>query len=121
MINSKNLNKLIVNPTLSPGLQDSSNGMGESPDSLNILSRASSRAGKQVHTRGRSQAHCIARHFSRSVSASSASRNPSLEALSSSSLGESEEESVGSNPKTLTASRIIISKLSSCQAQFTPE
>ena len=39
----KNSNK---NPTLSPGLQDSSQHVGESPDSLNLLSRTSSRAGK---------------------------------------------------------------------------
>ena len=46
MVNSKNANKLIKNSTLPPGLQDSSKGIGESPDSLNLLSRASSRAGK---------------------------------------------------------------------------
>jgi len=46
MVNSKNPNKLIKNPTLPPGLQDSSKGIGESLDSLNLLSRASFRAGK---------------------------------------------------------------------------
>ena len=46
MVNSKNPNKLIKNPTLPSGLQDSSKDIGESPDSLNLLSRASSRAGK---------------------------------------------------------------------------
>ena len=51
-------------------------------------------------------------HSSRSVSASSASRNSSPEALSSSSSGESEEESVGSDPKMPTAPRMTISKLS---------
>ena len=39
----KNSNK---NPTLPPGLQDSSKHVSESPDSLNLLSRTSSRAGK---------------------------------------------------------------------------
>ena len=34
------------NPTLPPGLQDSSQHVGESLDSLNLLSRTSSRAGK---------------------------------------------------------------------------
>ena len=112
MVNSKNPNKLIKSPILPPDIQDSSQCVGESPDSLNLLSRTSSRAGKQVHLRRRLQTHCIARCSSRSVSASSASRNTSPEALSSSSSGESEEESVGSDPKTPTASRVIISKLS---------
>ena len=112
MVNSKNPNKLIKSPTLPPGIQDSSNGMGESPDSLNLLSRASSRFGKQVHSRGRPQTRHITRHSFRSVSASSASRNPSPEALSPSSSGESEEESVGSDPKMPTAPRVITGKLS---------
>ena len=113
MVNSKNPNKSIKSPILSPGIQDSSQHVGESPDSLNLLSRTSSRAGKRVHSRGRPQTYCIAKCSSRSVSASSASRNPSLEALSSSSSGESEEESVGSDPKMPTAPRIITGKLSS--------
>ena len=112
MVNSKNPNKLIKNPTLPPGIQDSSKGIGESPDSLNLLSRTSSRAGKRVHSRGRPQTRRIARRSSKSVSASSASRNPSPEALSSSSSGESEEESVGSDPKTPTAPRVTTGKLS---------
>ena len=112
MVNSKNPNKLIKNPTLPSGPQDSLKDIGESPDSLNMLSRASSRAGKQVYLRRRSQTHHTARHFSRSVSTSSASRNPSPEVLSLSSSGESEEESVSSNPKTPTAPRVITSKLS---------
>ena len=103
MVNSKNPNKLIKNPTLPPGIQDSSQCVGESPDSLNLLSRTSSRAGKRVHSRERPQTRRIARRSSRGVSASSASRNPSPEALSSSSSGESEEESVGSDPKTSIA------------------
>ena len=112
MVNSKNPNKLIKNPTLPPGIQDSSQCVGEFPDSLNLLSRTSSRAGKRVHSRGRPQTHRIARRSSRSVSASSASRNPSPEALSSSSSGESEEESVGSDSKTPTVPRVITGKLS---------
>ena len=39
----KNSNK---NPTLPPGLQDSSQHVGESLDSLNLFSRTSSKAGK---------------------------------------------------------------------------
>ena len=112
MVNSKNPNKLIKNPTLLSGIQDSSQYVGESPDSLNLLSRTSSRAGKQVHSRERPQTRRIARRSSRSVSASFASRNPSPEALSSSSSEESEEESVGSDPKMPTAPRVITGKLS---------
>ena len=41
-----------------------------------------------------------------------ASKNPSPEALSLSSSGESEEESVGSDPKTPTAPRVTTGKLS---------
>jgi len=104
----KNSNK---NPTLPPGLQDSSQYVGESLDSLNPISRASSRAGKQVYFRRRPQTRHIARRSSRSVSASSASKNPSPEALSLSSSGESEEESVGSDPKTPTAPRATTGKL----------
>ncbi|KAL9708875.1 hypothetical protein Ac2012v2_008029, partial [Leucoagaricus gongylophorus] len=48
-----------------------------------------------------------------SVSASSASRNPSPEALSLSSSRESEKESVGSDSKTPTSPRVITGKLSS--------
>ena len=111
MVNLKNPNKLIKNPTLPSGIQDSSQCVDESPDSLNLLSRTSSRAGKRVHSRRRPQTRHIARRSSRSVSASSASRNPSPEALSSSSSGESEEESVGSDPKMPTAPRVITGKL----------
>ena len=105
----KNSNK---NPTLPSGLQDISQHVGESPDSLNLISRTSSRAGKRVHSKERPQTRHIARHSSRGVSASSASGNPSPEALSSSSSGESEEESVGSDPKTPTALRVTTGKLS---------
>jgi len=69
--------------------------------------------GKQVYSRGQPQTRCIARHSFRSVSASSASRNPSPKALSSSSSGESEEESVGFDPKTPTTLRVTTGKFSS--------
>ena len=105
----KNSNK---NSILPPGLQDSSKHVGESPDSLNLISRTSSRASKRVHSRGRSQTHRIARCSSRSVSASSTSRNTSPEALSSSSSGESEEESMGSDSMMSTAPRVTTGKLS---------
>ena len=106
----KNSNK---NPTLSPGLQDSSQYVGESLDILNPISRTSSRAGKQVYFRGRPQTCYIAKCSFRSISASSASRNSFPEALSSFSSGKSEEESVSSDPKTHTALRVVTGKLSS--------
>ena len=111
MVNSKILNKSSKNSTLPPSLQNSSKCVGESPDSLNLLSRTSSRAGKRVHSRRRPQTHHIARRSPRSVFASFASRNPSLEALPSSSSGESEEESMSSDSRTPTAPRVITGKL----------
>ena len=113
MVNPKILKNSNKNSTLPPGLQDNSQYVGESLNSLNLISRTSSRAGKRVHSRGRPQTHCIARCSSRSVSASSASRNSSPKALSSSSSGESKEKSMGFNPKMPTAPRVTIDKLSS--------
>ena len=112
MVNSKIPKVSIKNPTLPPGLQDSSQHVVESPDSLNLLFRTSSRASKQVHSRGRPQTHCIVRCSSKSVSASSASRNSSPKALSSSSSGKSEEKSVGSDLRIPTISRVTTNKLS---------
>ena len=89
MVNS---NKPTKNPVLRPGLR--SQYVGESGDSPNLLSRASSRASKQVHSRGRLQTCHIARP---SLSAFSASRNATPEALALSSLGESEKEDMGSD------------------------
>jgi len=92
MVNLKNPNKSMKNPVLPPGLQDSSQYVGESPDSPNLLFRASSRASKQVYSRRRPLTHCIARCSSMSVSASSVSSNVFSKALALSSLGESKEE-----------------------------
>ena len=91
MVNLKNPNKSMKNPVLPPGLQDSSQCVGESGDSHNLLFRASSRASKQVYSR-RPPTHCIARCSSRSVSASSVSSNVFSKALALSSLGESKKE-----------------------------
>ena len=60
--------------------------VGESPDSLNLISRTSSRASKRIHPRGRSRARRTVRHSS--------------------------EEEVSPGPRTPTASRIITGKLS---------
>ena len=68
--------------------------VGESPDSLNLISHASSRTGKRVHPRGHSCAHRTVRHSSRSVSATEVSRNASPELSSSSEEEESKEEEV---------------------------
>ena len=59
-----------------------STSVGESPDSLNLISRVSSRAGKCVHPRGRSRARCT-------VSAAEDFRKASPE------LSSSSEESRG--------------------------
>ena len=53
IVNSKNLNKSNQNSTLSPSIQNSSQHIGESLNSLNLLSRTSSKAGKRVHSRER--------------------------------------------------------------------
>ena len=95
-----------------PGPQATPTSVGESPDSLNLISHASSRAGKRVHPRGRSCARRTVRRSSRSVSAAEVSRNASPELSSSSEEEKSEEEEVSSGPRTPTASRIITGKLS---------
>ena len=89
-----------------------STSVGESPDSLNLISRASSRAGKRVHPRGHSRARRTVRRSSRSVSAAEDSRKASPKPSSSSEEEESKEEEISPGPRTPTASRIIIGKLS---------
>ena len=81
-----------------PGPQATSTSVGESPDSLNLISCASSRAGKRVHPRGRSRARRTVRRSSRSVSAAEDSRKASPEPSSSSEEEESEEEEVSPGP-----------------------
>ena len=108
IVNLKNPKNSIKNPILPSSIQNSSQYIS---GFSNLLSRASSRVRKRVHSKERLQTYCIARHFSRSVFASSASRNPSSEVLSSSSLHESEEESIGSDSKIPTTPRVIIGKL----------
>ena len=94
------------------GPQATPTSVGESPDSLNLISRASFRAGKRVHPRGRSHARRTVRRSSRSVSAADVSRNASPELSSFSEEEESEEEEVSPGPRIPTASRIITGKLS---------
>ena len=95
-----------------PNTQATSTSVGESPDSLNLISHASSRASKRVHPRGRSCACCTVRRSFRSVSATEDSKKASPEPSSSSEEEESEEEEVSPGPRIPTASRIITGKLS---------
>jgi len=53
IVNSKIPNNSNKNPTLPSRGQNYSQHICESPDSLNLLSRASSKADKRVHFRGR--------------------------------------------------------------------
>jgi len=92
--------------TRPPGPQATPTSVGESSDSLNLISRASSRAGKHVHPRGRSRARHTVRRSFRSVSAAEDSRKASPEPSSSSEEEESEEEEVSSGPRTPTASSL---------------
>ena len=111
-------NKLSATNARPPGPQATSTSVGESLDSLNLISCASSRAGKYVHPKGRSRTHRTIRRFFRSVSAAEDSRKASSEPSSSSEEEESEEEEVNPGPRTPTASRIITSKLSHRIAPF---
>ena len=105
-------NKSYATNARPPGPQATPTSIGESSDSLNLISRASSRAGKHVHPRGRSRAHCTVRRSFRSILAAEDSRKASPEPSSSSEKEESEEEEVSLGPRTSTASRIITGKLS---------
>jgi len=84
MVKSNNQNKSYTTNACPPGPQATSTSVGESPDLLNLISRASSRAGKHVHPKGRSCARHTVRCSSRSVSAAEDSRKASPEPSSSS-------------------------------------
>jgi len=96
MVNSINPSKSLKNPVFPSDFQDSSQYVGKSPDSSDLLSRTISKTSKWVYSRERSQTHCITRHFSRSVSASSAFRNISSEAVALFSSEKSKEKDIGS-------------------------
>ena len=112
MVKSNIQNKSYATNACPPGPQAISTSVGESPDSLNLISCASSRAGKRVHPRERSRARRTVRRSSRSVSAAEDSRKASSEPSSSFEEEESEEEEVSPGPRTSTASRIITGKFS---------
>ena len=112
MVKSNIQNKLSATNTHPPGPQATSTSVGESSDSLNLISHASSRAGKYIYPRECFRAHRTVRRSSRSVSAAEVSRNASPELSSSSKEEESKEEEVSPSPRTPTTSRIIIGKLS---------
>ena len=111
MVKSNIQNKSSATNARPPGPQATPTSVGESPDSLNLISCASSRAGKRVHPRGHSRAHRTVRRSSRSVLAAEVSRNVSPELSSSSEEEKSEEEEISPGPRTPTTSRIIIGKL----------
>ena len=106
MVKSNIQNKSYATNARPPGPQATPTSIGESSDSLNLISRASSRAGKHVHPRGRSRAHCTVRRSFRSILAAEDSRKASPEPSFSS------EEEVSPGPRTPTTSRIITGKLS---------
>ena len=112
MVKSNIQNKSSATNAHPPGPQATPTSVGKSPDSLNLISCASSRAGKHVHPRGRSHARRTVRHSFRSVLAAEVSRNVSPKLSSSSEEKESEEEEVSPGPRTPTVSRIITGKLS---------
>jgi len=112
IVKSNIQNKSYATNARPPGPQATSTSVGESPDSLNLISHASSRAGKHVHPREHSRTHRTVRRSSRSVLAAEDSRKVFPELSSSSEKEESEEEEVSPGPRTPTAFRIITGKLS---------
>jgi len=112
IVKSNIQNKLSATNAHLLGPQATSTSVGESLDSLNLISWASSRAGKCVHPKGHSHAYRTIRRSSRSVSAAEDSKKVSSEPSSSSEEEESEEEEVSPGPRTPTASRIITDKFS---------
>ena len=93
-------NKFYATNTHSPGTQATPTSVGESPDSLNLISHASSRASKCVYPRGCSCAHRTVRRSFRSVSAAEDSRKASPELSSSSEEEKSKEKEVSPGPRT---------------------
>jgi len=112
MVKSNIQNKSSATNAHPPDPQATFTSVGESPDSLNLISHVSSRTSKYVHPRGCSRAHRIVRCSSRSVLVAKDSRKASPEPSSSSKEEESKEEEVSSSPRTPTTSRIITGKLS---------
>ena len=112
IVKSNIQNKSCATNACPPGPQATPTSISESPDSLNLISCASSRASKRIHPRGRSHVYRTIRRSSRSVSAAEDSRKASSEPSSSSKEEESKEKKVSPGPRTPTASRIITGKLS---------
>ena len=112
MVKSNIQYKLSATNARPPSPQATPTSIGESLDSLNLISRASSRAGKHIYPRECSCAHHTIRRSSRSISAAEIFRNTSPELSSSSEEKESEEEEVSPSLRIPTASRIITGKLS---------
>ena len=108
MVKSNIQNKSFATNACPPGPQATPTSVGESPDSLNLISHTSSRAGKRIHPREHSRTRRTIKRFS----AAEDSRKASPEPSSFSEEEESEEEEVSPSPRTPTASRIITGKLS---------
>ena len=87
-----------------------STSVSESPDSLNLISHASSRVGKCIHPKGCSRAHHTVKCFFRSVLATEDSRKASLESSFFFEEEESDEKEVSPGFRTPTVSRIITGK-----------
>jgi len=118
MVKSNIQNKSSATNAYPPGPQATSTSVGKSLNSLNLISCASSRAGKHVHLRECFCTRCTIKHSSRSVSAAEDSRKASPEPSSASEEEETDEKEVSPGPRTPTASRIIIGKLSHRIAPF---
>ena len=102
MVNLKNPYKSLINPVLSPSLQNSPQCISKFPNISKLFSKASSRDGKQVHSKEKPQTCHITRCFLRSVSAFSTSRNISTKTIALSSSEESEKKNMDLDPKILT-------------------
>ena len=110
MVKSNIPNKSSILSVHSSGPQVTSPSVGESSNSLNLISWTSFRAGKYIHPRGYSDVYCTVKCSSRSISTTEDSRKAFSE-FSSFSEEEKSEEKISSGPRTSTISRIIADKL----------
>ena len=112
MVKPNTQNKLSAANTHPIGPQAISSSTGEFPDLLNVISHTSSRAGKCIYPRGHLYTYCTVKHFFRSISATEDSRKVSPEPFSTSEEEKSNKKEVSSDPRTSTASKVTIGKLS---------
>jgi len=112
MVKSNIQNKSSTTNVYPSGPQATPTSVGESLDSLNLISHASSRTGKYIYSREHSCACCTVRCSFRSVSAVEDFRKASLELSFSFEEKKSNKKEVSLGPRTSTVSRIITDKLS---------